>query len=73
MHPVTCAVATSTVMAALLGAFRTWAWQRAARSAAREKARCDHVHHLPSGSRIADLGRRGVVIEIGRQDDGASR
>lgn len=73
MHPVTWAAAATAAMASLPGAIRAWAWQRAARSAAREKARADHVRHLPSGSRIVDLGRRGVMVEIGGRDDGAPR
>lgn len=31
----------------------------------REAARRDHIRHLPAGSRVVDLGKRGMLIEIG--------
>lgn len=66
--------AVTAAMAAIPGVARMWSWQRVAGRRAREQARCDHVRHLPPGSRVTDRGRRGVVVEVGgRDDDGARR
>ncbi|MGW8877648.1 hypothetical protein [Streptomyces mirabilis] len=35
---------------------------------AREESRRQHVRTLPAGSRIIDLGERGIVIEVGAQE-----
>ncbi|NUP52946.1 MAG: hypothetical protein HOW97_37325 [Catenulispora sp.] len=57
MEPVTFVTAGIVALSSIV---RMWTWQRT-------------VRHLPPGSRIVDLGRRGVVIEVGGQGDGASR
>ena len=64
---VTAAVAAVPVVV------RAWSRQAAAQRRAREQARCDHLRHLPPGSRVVDLGRHGMVIEVGGRDDGAKR
>jgi hypothetical protein len=47
--------------------------QRMAWRQMREQARCDHIRRLPPGSRVLDLGRHGMVIEVGGRDDGEAR
>lgn len=66
-------VAVSTVCASVVSAVHAWAWQRVARKRGRETAGHQHVRHLPVGSRIVDLGDRGLLIDIGhdvRSPDG---
>jgi hypothetical protein len=51
---------------------------RMQRQRLREQARCHLVRHLPPDSLVIDLGKRGMVIEVGgrgldcrkRHDDG---
>ncbi|HET9970330.1 MAG TPA: hypothetical protein VFQ68_19005 [Streptosporangiaceae bacterium] len=65
MDPVTVATAV-TAVAGMLGTLVTAGVRgRTARAIAREAARRDHVRYLRSGSRIIDLGDRGVMIEVG--------
>lgn len=52
---------------------RVWSWHLVAGRREREQARCNHLQHLPPGSRVVDLGRHGMVIEVGGQDTGAAR
>lgn len=69
MEPV---ATTTAVLAAGVGSLTTitvgWlkAWVQLRR--AREESRRQHVRALPTGSRIIDLGERGIVIEVGAQE-----
>lgn len=65
--------AVTAAVAAIPVVVRVWAWQAVAWRRAREQARCDHLRHLPPGSRVVDLGRHGMVIEVGGRDDGPGR
>ncbi|MFI6296631.1 hypothetical protein ACIBEJ_33930 [Nonomuraea sp. NPDC050790] len=61
------AVATTIValLGALSGIVTVWLQNDARRTGAREKSRRDHLRRLPQGSRVIDLGKRGIVIEVG--------
>lgn len=43
---------------------------QARREQAREESRRDHVWHLPPDSLIVDLGKNGMVIEVGGRGSG---
>lgn len=49
--------------------WRAWARDRGHHRQEHEDARCDLVRQLPRGSRIIDLGKRGMVIEVGSGTD----
>lgn len=66
------AVASAAVAAIPVMARVCWR-QRMAWRQMREQARCDHIRRLPPGSRVLDLGRHGMVIEVGGRDDGEAR
>jgi hypothetical protein len=61
MEPITVASAVSAV-GGMVGMLVT---ARVRRHRAREAARRDHLRYLPPGSRIVDLGDRGLTIEVG--------
>lgn len=42
-----------------------WLRSRLQHHRLREEARRDHVRRLPAGSWLLDMGRHGVIIEIG--------
>jgi hypothetical protein len=69
MDPVTLGVITGTAAGAATAALRLWVWERVAVSRAREASRRDHARQLPPGSRIVDLGRHGMVIDVGCGED----
>ncbi|WP_061296981.1 hypothetical protein [Herbidospora cretacea] len=56
----TIIIATATALAGL------WLRVHLQRIRLREESRRDHIRHLPPGSRVLDLGSRGVVIDVGR-------
>jgi hypothetical protein len=70
MDPVTVATAVTAVAGMLGTLFTAGVRGRTARALAREAARRDHVRHLRPGSRIIDLGERGVTIEVGARSAG---
>jgi hypothetical protein len=49
-----------------------WLRARGQRQRVRERARHDEVRSLPPGSRMVDLGRHGLVIDIGSPSPGES-
>lgn len=51
-----------------LAGMRWWARAKIETRVAREVARRTHVSTLPPGSRIRDLGDRGITIEVGSRD-----
>ena len=75
MDLVTLGLIAATAGGAATTSLRLWAWKRVAERQAREASRCDHVHHLPAGSRIVDLGRHGMIIDVGTREErtGAGR
>jgi hypothetical protein len=73
MEPAEWAATAAAAVTAIPVIVRVWSWQLAAGRRDRERARCDHLRRLPPGSRVVDLGRHGMVIEVGGQDDGAAR
>ncbi len=76
MDPLTTAALLTAVLGALTTLGGTWLRGRVRHQMAREEARRDHIRHLPPGSRLLDLGRIGMVIEISghpsRSDSGRS-
>jgi preprotein translocase subunit YajC len=60
--PAVCAAVATIAVA--------WLQVRGRRQQARDRARQDHVCSLPPGSRVVDLGRHGLVIEIGPRPGG---
>lgn len=71
MDPITLGLITGTAAGAVTAALRLWVWERAAGRRAREASRRDHVRYLPAGSRIVDLGRHGMVIDVGSGEEPA--
>jgi len=70
----TTAAALVTAAAGTAGAFlRAWLRSRVQCRQAREVSRRDHVRCLPPGSRIVDLGERGVIVEVGGRTASAGR
>jgi hypothetical protein len=63
-------VTTTAVLAAVGGALTTITvgWLKARVQREREESRRQHVGALPAGSRIIDLGERGILIEVGAQE-----
>ncbi|WP_271216606.1 hypothetical protein [Streptosporangium carneum] len=68
-YAVLMASATATT-GALCGLGGIWLRGRIQRHRLREEARRDHVRRLPPGSRLLDLGRHGVIIEVGGAERG---
>jgi hypothetical protein len=59
-------VALVTAITGLAGTFlRARVRARVQRYKAHQASRRDHVRCLPPGSRLLDLGERGVLVEIG--------
>jgi hypothetical protein len=70
----TTAAALLTAAVGTAGAFlRAWLRSRVQCRQAREASRRDHVRCLPPGSRIVDLGERGVIVEVGGRAASAGR
>ncbi|WP_405600370.1 hypothetical protein OG741_21825 [Streptomyces sp. NBC_01410] len=68
MDPVTTAALATTAGGALTCITTItagWLKARLQLRRAREESRRQHVRMLPTGSRIIDLGKRGIVIEVG--------
>lgn len=65
VDPVTVAWVISVITGAVGTAVSVWVRGRVQRCRAREEARIEHLHRLPPGSRLIDLGERGLVIEVG--------
>lgn len=67
------ATSVVTAISALAGSAATiaavWLRTRAQQLNGREKARRDQLRDLPPGSRIVDLGKHGLIIDIGGKDD----
>lgn len=68
VDPLTAAALLSGALASLAALGGTWLRSHAQRHRAREEARRDHLRYLPPGSRLLDLGRHGMVIELGRSE-----
>jgi hypothetical protein len=67
IDPVTATAIVAAVLGAATTITGTWLRGRVLRQRAREEARRDHLRRLPPGSRLIDLGDRGLVIEVGGQ------
>ena len=65
MDSVTIAAVVPALTSAGVAIARMWLRAGGDRQRARERSRHDYVCSLPSGSRIIDLGKNGLVIEIG--------
>lgn len=69
MEPVTTTAAVLAAVGGALTAITTgWLKARVQQRRDREESRRQHVHSLPAGSRIIDLGERGIVIEVGARE-----
>jgi len=73
MDAITVTAAASAVTGAAATVAAAWLRSRSQWQQAREESRRDHLHHLPPGSRVVDLGEHGVVIEVGGQAAGAEK
>lgn len=74
MDPVTTAAMVTTAGGALTcitTITAEWLKARLQLRRAREESRRQHVRILPAGSRIIDLGRHGIVIEVGTRESTA--
>lgn len=71
MDPATAA-SIATAANATASFWMIQAWRRVQQDRAREASRRAHVRDLPPGSRIRDLGSRGILIEIGTGGEGGS-
>jgi hypothetical protein len=67
MDPVTTAAIVTAVLSAFTVILRIWLRGRVQRHNAREESQLDHVRRLPAGSRVIDLGKLGMVIDVGGQ------
>lgn len=65
MGVVTVAAAVSAVSGAEATVAVAWLRTHSQLRRARERSRHGHLRDLPPGSRVVDLGRHGLVIEIG--------
>lgn len=65
MDPSTVEAVGTAIAAATSAVMRSWALVRVHRQRAWEEAQCDHLHCLPPGSRVIDLGEHRLVIEVG--------
>jgi hypothetical protein len=65
VEPVTLATAVAAATSVIGTVVTVCARSRVSWQQARERARADHVRHLPPGSRLVDLGARGLTIEVG--------
>jgi hypothetical protein len=65
LESTTIAALVTAVTGAAAAFMRAWLLSRVQRQKAREASRCDHVRCVPPGSRIVDLGERGMMIEVG--------
>jgi hypothetical protein len=65
MDAITVTAAASAVTGAAVTVATAWLRARCQRQQAREESRRDHLHHLPPGSRVVDLGEHGMMIEVG--------
>jgi hypothetical protein len=70
MDPDTTVVVTMTgaAITALTTIARVWLKTRGQARRSREESRRQHLRILPSGSRIIDLGERGIIIEVGGRE-----
>ena len=63
------AMTITAALSALAGSATTiatvWLRTRSQETRARENSRRSQMRELPPGSRIVDLGRRGMVIDVG--------
>lgn len=65
MDPLTITVLVTTTLSTFAALCGIWLRGRVRRQRSREDSRRDHLRHLPPGSRVIDLGGRGIVIEVG--------
>ena len=70
MDPVTLTAVVSTVVAAASAGASAWLQARVRQQRAREQARGAQLRELPPGSRVIDLGKHGIVIEVGSERAG---
>ncbi|MCX5327849.1 hypothetical protein [Streptomyces sp. NBC_00140] len=70
MDPATTAVVTmaGAVITAITTIASGWLKARVQLRRSREESRQKHVRTLPTGSRIIDLGERGIIIEVGGKE-----
>ncbi|MGW3820489.1 hypothetical protein [Streptomyces sp. NPDC005046] len=71
MNPDTLAVVTMAAITAITTITGGWLKARSQLGRSREESRREHVRTLPKGSRIIDLGERGIVIEVGDEEGAA--
>lgn len=65
MDAVTVAAAVPALTSAAVTIARAWLRAHGERLRVKERSRQDYVRSLPPGSRIIDLGKNGLVIEMG--------
>lgn len=65
MDPMIAAAMATTLGVNALGVVARWSDARQSRLRLAELTRADLARTLPVGSRIADIGRSAIVIEIG--------
>ncbi|MEU7864216.1 hypothetical protein [Nonomuraea sp. NPDC049141] len=70
MDYATVAASATAIAGTLCGLGGIWLRGRIHRHRLREEARRDHVRKLPPGSRLLDLGRHGMIIDVGSTDCG---
>ena len=68
------AIPVTAALSALAGSATTivtaWLRARARRLQSRDRSRRNAVRDLPPGSRVVDLGRHGVIIDVGSKPGG---
>ncbi|MFB6642942.1 hypothetical protein ACFCYF_37615 [Streptomyces chartreusis] len=62
--------AASAVITCIATVSTGWLRARVQVNRDREESRRRYARSLPGGSRILDLGDRGLVIEVGRREEG---
>ena len=66
------ATSVTAVLSALAGSTTTvaaiWLRTRGQQMRAREKARRGELRDLPPGTRVVDLGKHGLIIDVGGKD-----
>ncbi|MEY9854884.1 hypothetical protein ABH935_000481 [Catenulispora sp. GAS73] len=65
MDPMIAATVATTLGVNALAVVSRWSDARQSRLRLTELTRCDLTRSLPGGSRIVDIGRSAIVIQIG--------
>lgn len=65
MDAVTLVAAVPVITSSAVTIARAWMRARGERQRVKECSRQDYIRSLPPGSRIIDLGKNGLVIEMG--------